>query len=111
MRKNNPKIDKIMRKKPLSPIDKLKNVLVVMSFAALFSVAVFWVLVLGDMWVTWQNNLMAPLDCLEVLNKGLRHDELGVTPKKCDFFKEKGIIKYDVDSDYWVLVNPNENNK
>lgn len=113
MKKNNPKIDKIMNrgaKKP-SRESKLLEIVRVLGIGTIVFIVGFGFMVLGDMLSTRHNNLMAPIDCLQVMNKGLRHDEVGVTPKKCDFFKEQGIIKYDVESDYWVLVNPNENNK
>lgn len=106
MRENNPKIDKIMGKKQ-QPESKLKEIVRLLKFGCLGALGAFWLMVLGEAWITWQSNLMAPGDCLQVMNEGLLHDEVGVTPKKCDSLKEKGIIKYDVEADYWVLVNPN----
>ena len=97
-------------KKPAKE-SRLLEIVRLLGFGAIVFIIGFGFWVLGDILTTRHNNLMAPVNCLEVLNKGLRYNEVGVTPEKCDFFKEKGIIKYDVDSDYWVLVNPNENNK
>jgi hypothetical protein len=105
MRENNPKIDKIMNR-----TDEAKNrreILPVLGFGIIGAIMAYYVMVGGAMWVEWRSNLMSPLDCVQVLNQGLLWDEVEVTPEKCDFLKQEGIIEYDVDSDIWRLVNPN----
>ena len=101
------KIKKIMNKglKAAKKESEFSVVAVTLVVTAIFT----WYFLLGGaMWVEWRNNLMAPLDCIQVLNEGMLHSEAGVTPKKCQQLKDRNVLEYNYDSEIWVISEEGE---